>query len=157
MKRLIILLILFQFAFVYAEDPRDSGHDYLGTWVITETFQLNPFWIEDIFDPREADMMKGEIITYRKKEYVFQGKVYPIIQVNSEYYTSSSLREATTGSVIRGYGFEDLHLDGDVMEIRDVIFSTAGPDSLGRCLFVVDNNTILIDWRGWIFKAVKKS
>ena len=157
MKRVFLLLILLKVAFVYAEDPRDSGHDYLGTWVITETFQLNPFWIEDIFDPREASLLEGEIIAYRKNEFVFQGKVYPIFQVNSEYYTSSSLREATDGSVTHGYGFEDLHLSRDVKEIRGIIFQAGRSADFGRCLFVIDNNTILIDWRGWIFKAVKKS
>ncbi len=155
MKKLLFLFLLLNFAFVYAEDSRDSNYEYLGTWIITETFQLDSLWIEDIYDLSEAEMMKGEIIVYRKNEYVFQNKVYPIFRVSSDYYTSSSLRDATNGSVTHGYGFDDLHLYENVKEIRDVVFSTSGEDSLGRCFFVVDNNTILIHWRGWVFKAEK--
>ena len=91
----------------------------------------------------------------RKNEYIFQNRIYPILKVDSTYCTSSSLKEETNGSVTHGYDFEDLRLSGNIKEIRDVIFFTAGSDYLGRCLFVVDCNTILIHWRGWIFKAVK--
>ena len=153
--KFFFLFLLLKVAFIYAEDTRNRTYEYLGTWIIIETFQLDPLWMEDIYDSREAGIMEGEIITYRKNEYIFQNKIYPILQVNSKYYTSSSLRDATNGSVTHGYDFEDLHLTENVKEIRDVVFFTAGTDSLGRCLFVVDNNTILIHWRGWIFKAVK--
>ena len=155
MKKLFFLFLLFRFTFVYAEDPRDRTYEYFGSWVIIESFQLDSLWIEDIYDPEEASVMEGEIIVYRENEYIFQNKIYPILEVDSDYCTSSSLRDATNGSVTHGYGFEDLRLFGDVKEIRDVVFFTAGEDFLGRCLFVVDCNTILIHWRGWIFKAVK--
>ena len=155
MEKMLFLFLLFIFTLIYGEDPRNSNYEYLGTWIITETFQLDSLWIEDIYDSSEAEIMEGEIIVYKKNEYIFQNNVYPIIKVNSDYYTSASLRDATNGSVAQGYGFEDLHLNKNVKEIRDVVFSTASEDSLGRCFFVVDNNTILIHWRGWVFKAEK--
>ena len=68
MKKIFFLIVLLKLAYVYAEDSRDRTYEYLGSWLIIETFQLDSLWIEDIFDSEEASIMEGEIIVYITSE-----------------------------------------------------------------------------------------
>ena len=157
MKRKYICLILsvLLLAPLYTEDKQPDICSYEGAWIIINTYPVDVMWIEDIEDPAEAEAICGEMIVYRKDYYVFRNKIYPILGIKSKWYTSPQLYDASRGSVTHGYDFEDLKVPENITRIRDIVFFTAGESTLGRCIYVIDENTILIHWRGWIFKAIR--
>ena len=54
---------------------------------------------------------------------------------------------------MKSYDYKDLRVPDNIKVIRDVVFSYEGEPDFGRCFFVLDSETLLIHWRGWIFKA----
>ncbi len=139
-------------------DIRDSSYSFIGEWKITETFKLDPQWAADIYDPKIAEAIIGKEIVYRNESAIFQNKEYHIRRITANsYYNSKELKKATTGSGVKSYNFKDLHISEDIQEIRKVVIlfeeDEVGISIFGRTFFVVDSETMLIHWLGWIFKA----
>ncbi|MCR5063200.1 MAG: hypothetical protein K6A89_07960, partial [Treponema sp.] len=70
-------------------------------------------------------------------------------------YTTEQLKKATTGSGVKSYNFKDLHIPDDIKVIRyiTIFYEEDEYPIFGYALYVVDSETLLIHWRGWIFKA----
>ena len=137
-------------------DARDSSYSFIGEWKITETFKLDPQWAADIFDEKEAEAIIGKEIVYRNESAIFQNKEYHIRRITANsYYNSKELKEASTGSGVKSYNFKDLHIPDDIKVIRDItiFYEEKEYPIFGYSLYVVDSETLLIHWRGWIFKA----
>ena len=142
---------------LYEPDPRDSSYPFIGEWKITETFKLDPQWAADIYDPKIAEAIIGEKIIYENEILKFRNKKYHMLEISNRYYTTEGLKNATTGSGVKSYDFKDLHISEDIQEIRKVVIlfeeDEVGISIFGRTFFVVDSETLLIHWLGWIFKT----
>ena len=136
-------------------DARDSSYSFIGEWKITETFKLDPQWAADIYDPKIAEAIIGEKIIYENGILKFRNKEYHMYKISNRYYTSKELKEASTGSGVKSYNFKDLHIPDDIKVIRDItiFYEEKEYPIFGYSLFVVNSETILIHWLGWIFKA----
>ena len=136
-------------------DARDSSYSFIGEWKITETFKLDPQWAADIYDPKIAEAIIGEKIIYENEILKFKNKEYHMFEISNRYYTSKELKEASTGSGVKSYNFKDLHISDDIKVIRDItiFYEEKEYPIFGYSLFVVNSETILIHWLGWIFKA----
>lgn len=143
---------------IWKPDPRDVLYPFEGKWRVIETYELDPVWAGDIFDAEEAEKYIGETVVYKGDNVFFQGYKFYIIHESNSYFTSSEeLREATTpgsgNSPVKSYDYKDLRVPDNIKVIRSVVFSYGGEPDFGRCFYMLDSETLLIDWRGWIFKA----
>ena len=136
-------------------DARDSSYSFIGEWKITETFKLDPQWAADIYDPKIAEAIIGEKIIYENGILKFRNKEYHMFEISNRYFTTEQLKKATTGSGVKSYNFKDLHIPDDIKVIRDItiFYEEKEYPIFGYSLFVVNSETILIHWLGWIFKA----
>ena len=136
-------------------DARDSSYSFIGEWKITETFKLDPQWAADIYDPKIAEAIIGEKIVYENEILKFRNNEYHMYKISNRYYTTEQLKKATTGSGVKSYDFKDLHIPDDIKVIRDItiFYEEKEYPIFGYSLFVVNSETILIHWLGWIFKA----
>jgi hypothetical protein len=107
--------------------------------------------LEEYLNDYEAEEYIGEIIHYKDAEYIFREKKYTIRSIDSNYYTSEQLRESTRGSGTPGYTFQDLKIVNQDI-IRDVWFKVV-ERSFGNWFYVLNNNKIIIRYRGYFFLA----
>ena len=136
-------------------DARDSSYSFIGEWKITETFKLDPQWAADIYDPKIEEAIIGEKIIYENGILKFRNNEYHMFEISNRYFTTEQLKKATTGSGVKSYNFKDLHIPDDIKVIRDItiFYEEKEYPIFGYSLFVVNSETILIHWLGWIFKA----
>ncbi len=153
MKKLFVLsLVAFISLSLYA-DERDSCYDYTGTWKIVDYFSIDGILIRYLC-PQEADEYIDKIIEYTDTEYIFEGKRHSSIFIESNYYTNEELKESTRASGTPGYDFSDLNISS-LNVIRDVWFKIVGESDFGRWFYVLNNNRIIIQYRGYFFLADK--
>ncbi len=141
-------------------DIQDKLYSFSGTWKIEEIFELNPLFINDIYNSNDAFLLQNKKIQFTENEILFQDDVYHIKKIATDiYYTSEELAFDTHGSYAVSYDFSKLRLPDNIKKIRYVVLYTEeeydGIPFFGTSFFVTGNNTILIHWRGWIFKAVR--
>ena len=157
-KKILLSFIILCMYFPVVSIEYNPKNDFTGKWKIVDIFNLDAQYIDDIYDPGEAYNMMGEIITYNagsyqlyhlKKNILFDG-----VYVNI-YYDSEKLKKDTTGGWVKSYDFNDLKIPENIKEIRFVSLMVY-ERVFGSAFFVVDNNTLLFHWRGWIFKAIRQ-
>ena len=135
------------------EFVRDS-YSYIGEWEITDVCEADASILNDIYDPAEANRLIGERIAYTNDEVLFREEKRRIIKFSTEYFTYEQLGYDLRNSLINP------RLAGDFKEIRQVSLFMESIElepiifhPFGEYFFFVDDRTLLIHWRGWIFKA----
>jgi hypothetical protein len=132
-------------------DIRDCCYNYKGIWKIESCFSVDGI-LEEYLNDYEAEGYIGEIIHYKDVEYIFKEKKYTIRSIDSNYYTSEQLRESTRGSGTPGYDFHELKIINQDI-IRDVWFEIVEEWGFGNWLYVLDDNKIIIRYKGYFFLA----
>jgi hypothetical protein len=148
MIKIIIIIFLFN-TLVYA-DERDITYNYIGTWEIISCFSIDGILV-DYLNEKQAVEYIGKTIVYGNDFILFLNNIYIIKSIISEYYTSDDLRRVTRGSGTPGFNFFNLKID-DLICIRSVIFNNTA-SSFGGSIFVINNGQIIINHRGFFFRA----
>jgi hypothetical protein len=154
MKKWVILISIMIIVFIgimFNVNKKGRYYNYIGFWRVGDYFSIDGI-LEEYLTKEEAEEFRGEIIVYRKDAYIFRNKIYPFVEIDSNYFNSTQLKEYTKGSGTPGYDFSDLNITKYNI-IREVWFSVAGDWTFGNSIFVLDSNKIIITHKGFFFIA----
>ena len=134
---------------------------YIGKGKVDNIFVINEDYLGlGDFTKEQACAYMGAIIEYDKKGIIFANKKF-INQRNVEesFFTDEQLKSYTTGTWYPGYTFKDLRITNKIIKEINIYIHDEKIDYyvFGSSFYQINNDEIIITYRGWFYHAVRIS
>lgn len=131
---------------------------YIGKWKVDRIFTVNEDYhvIGDLIK-NEAYAYMGVIIEYDRGGIVLDGeKFINTREIQENFFTDEQLKYYTRGSWYPGYTFKDLGITEKIIkEIFVHAKNNRGLSIFGAVFYQINDNELIIKYRGWFYHAVR--
>ena len=131
---------------------------YIGKWKVDRIFTVNEDYhvIGDLIK-NEAYAYMGVIIEYDREGIVLDGeKFINTRKIQENFFTDEQLKYYTRGSWYPGYTFKDLGITEKIIkEIFVHAKNNRGIPIFGAVFYQINDNELIIKYRGWFYHAVR--
>ena len=157
MKRMILIgIILVETMMLFSQEIQLRS--YIGKWKVDRIFTVNEDYhvIGDLIK-NEAYAYMGVIIEYDREGIVLDGeKFINTREIQENFFTDEQLKYYTRGSWYPGYTFKDLGITGKIIkEIFVHAKNNRGISIFGAVFYQINDNELIIKYRGWFYHAVR--
>ena len=157
MKRMILIgIILVETMMLFSQEIQLQS--YIGKWKVDRIFTVNEDYhvIGDLIK-NEAYAYMGVIIEYDREGIVLDGeKFINTRKIQENFFTDEQLKYYTRGSWYPGYTFKDLGITEKIIkEIFVHAKNNRGISIFGAVFYQINDNELIIEYRGWFYHAVR--
>lgn len=157
MKKMILIgMILVETMMLFSQEIQLQS--YIGKWKVDRIFTVNEDYhvIGDLIK-NEAYAYMGVIIEYDREGIVLDGeKFINTREIQENFFTDEQLKYYTRGSWYPGYTFKDLGITEKIIkEIFVHAKNNRGISIFGAVFYQINDNELIIKYRGWFYHAVR--
>ena len=157
MKKMILIgMILVETMMLFSQEIQLQS--YIGKWKVDRIFTVNEDYhvIGDLIK-NEAYAYMGVIIEYDREGIVLDGeKFINTRKIQENFFTDEQLKYYTRGSWYPGYTFKDLGITEKIIkEIFVHAKNNRGISIFGAVFYQINDNELIIEYRGWFYHAVR--
>ena len=157
MKKMILIgMILVETMMLFSQEIQLQS--YIGKWKVDRIFTVNEDYhvIGDLIK-NEAYAYMGVIIEYDREGIVLDGeKFINTREIQENFFTDEQLKYYTRGSWYPGYTFKDLGITEKIIkEIFVHAKNNRGISIFGAVFYQINDNELIIEYRGWFYHAVR--
>ena len=155
-RKLLIGMILVETMMLFSQEIQLQS--YIGKWKVDRIFTVNEDYhvIGDLIK-NEAYAYMGVIIEYDREGIVLDGeKFINTREIQENFFTDEQLKYYTRGSWYPGYTFKDLEITEKIIkEIFVHAKNNRGISIFGAVFYQINDNELIIKYRGWFYHAVR--
>lgn len=155
-RKLLIGMILVETMMLFSQEIQLQS--YIGKWKVDRIFTVNEDYhvIGDLIK-NEAYAYMGVIIEYDREGIVLDGeKFINTREIQENFFTDEQLKYYTRGSWYPGYTFKDLGITEKIIkEIFVHAKNNRGISIFGAVFYQINDNELIIKYRGWFYHAVR--
>lgn len=155
-RKLLIGMLLVVAVMLFSQEVQLRS--YIGKWKIDRIFTVNEDYhvIGDLIK-NEAYAYMGVIIEYDREGIVLDGeKFINTREIQENFFTDEQLKYYTRGSWYPGYTFKDLGITEKIIkEIFVHAKNNRGISIFGAVFYQINDNELIIEYRGWFYHAVR--
>lgn len=157
MKKMILIgMILVETMMLFSQEIQLQS--YIGKWKVDRIFTVNEDYhvIGDLIK-NEAYAYMGVIIEYDREGIILDGeKFINTREIQENFFTDEQLKYYTRGSWYPGYTFKDLGITEKIIkEIFVHAKNNRGISIFGAVFYQINDNELIIEYRGWFYHAVR--
>ena len=155
-RKLLIGIILVETMMLFSQEIQLRS--YIGKWKVDRIFTVNEDYhvIGDLIK-NEAYAYMGVIIEYDRERIILDGeKFINTREIQENFFTDEQLKYYTRGSWYPGYTFKDLGITEKIIkEIFVHAKNNRGISIFGAVFYQINDNELIIEYRGWFYHAVR--
>lgn len=155
-RKLLIGMILVETMMLFSQEIQLQS--YIGKWKVDRIFTVNEDYhvIGDLIK-NEAYAYMGVIIEYDREGIILDGeKFINTREIQENFFTDEQLKYYTRGSWYPGYTFKDLGITEKIIkEIFVHAKNNRGISIFGAVFYQINDNELIIIYRGWFYHAVR--
>ena len=155
-RKLLIGMLLVEAVMLFSQEIQLQS--YIGKWKVDRIFTVNEDYhvIGDLIK-NEAYAYMGVIIEYDREGIVLDGeKFINTRKIQENFFTDEQLKYYTRGSWYPGYTFKDLGITEKIIkEIFVHAKNNRGIPIFGAVFYQINDNELIIKYRGWFYHAVR--
>ena len=155
-RKLLIGIILVETMMLFSQEIQLRS--YIGKWKVDRIFTVNEDYhvIGDLIK-NEAYAYMGVIIEYDREGIILDGeKFINTREIQENFFTDAQLKYYTRGSWYPGYTFKDLGITEKIIkEIFVHAKNNRGISIFGAVFYQINDNELIIKYRGWFYHAVR--
>ena len=155
-RKLLIGIILVETMMLFSQEIQLRS--YIGKWKVDRIFTVNEDYhvIGDLIK-NEAYAYMGVIIEYDREGIILDGeKFINSREIQENFFTDEQLKDYTRGSWYPGYTFKDLGITEKIIkEIFVHAKNNRGISIFGAVFYQINDNELIIEYRGWFYHAVR--
>ena len=157
MKKMVLIgMLLVEAVMLFSQEIQLQS--YIGKWKVDRIFTVNEDYhvIGDLIK-NEAYAYMGVIIEYDREGIVLDGeKFINTRKIQENFFTDEQLKYYTRGSWYPGYTFKDLGITEKIIkEIFVHAKNNRGIPIFGAVFYQINDNELIIKYRGWFYHAVR--
>ena len=157
MKKMVLIgMLLVEAVMLFSQEIQLQS--YIGKWKVDRIFTVNEDYhvIGDLIK-NEAYAYMGVIIEYDREGIVLDGeKFINTRKIQENFFTDEQLKYYTRGSWYPGYTFKDLEITEKIIkEIFVHAKNNRGISIFGAVFYQINDNELIIKYRGWFYHAVR--
>ena len=155
-RKLLIGIILVETMMLFSQEIQLRS--YIGKWKVDRIFTVNEDYhvIGDLIK-NEAYAYMGVIIEYDREGIILDGeKFINTEKVQEGFFTDEQLKDYTRGSWYPGYTFKDLGITEKI--IKEIFVHAKNNRRIsifGAVFYQINDNELIIKYRGWFYHAVR--
>ena len=155
-RKLLIGMILVETMMLFSQEIQLQS--YIGKWKVDRIFTVNEDYhvIGDLIK-NEAYAYMGVIIEYDREGIILDGeKFINTREIQENFFTDEQLKYYTRGSWYPGYTFKDLGITEKI--IKEIFLhakNNRGISIFGAVFYQINDNELIIIYRGWFYHAVR--
>ena len=156
-RKLLIGMLLVEAVMLFSQEVQLRS--YIGKWKVNRIFTVNEDYhvIGDLIK-NEAYAYMGVIIEYDREGIVLDGeKFINTRKIQENFFTDEQLKYYTRGSWYPGYTFKDLGITEKI--IKEVYMDISNKEIdyyvFGFSFYQINDNELIIKYRGWFYHAVR--
>lgn len=155
-RKLLIGMLLVEAVMLFSQEVQLRS--YIGKWKIDRIFTVNEDYhvIGDLIK-NEAYAYMGVIIEYDAGGIILDGeKFINTEKVQEGFFTDEQLKDYTRGSWYPGYTFKDLGITEKI--IKEIFVHAKNNRRIsifGAVFYQINDNELIIKYRGWFYHAVR--
>lgn len=155
-RKLLIGMLLVEAVMLFSQEIQLQS--YIGKRKVDRIFTVNEDYhvIGDLIK-NEAYAYMGVIIEYDREGIVLDGeKFINTREIQENFFTDEQLKYYTRGSWYPGYTFKDLGITEKIIkEIFVHAKNNRGISIFGAVFYQINDNELIIKYRGWFYHAVR--
>jgi hypothetical protein len=157
MKKMVLIgMLLVEAVMLFSQEVQLRS--YIGKWKVDRIFTVNEDYhvIGDLIK-NEAYAYMGVIIEYDREGIVLDGeKFINTRKIQENFFKDEQLKYYTRGSWYPGYTFKDLGITEKIIkEIFVHAKNNRGISIFGAVFYQINDNELIIKYRGWFYHAVR--
>lgn len=155
-RKLLIGMLLVETMMLFSQEIQLQS--YIGKWKVDRIFTVNEDYhvIGDLIK-NEAYAYMGVIIEYDREGTVLDGeKFINTRKIQENFFTDEQLKYYTRGSWYPGYTFKDLGITEKI--IKEIFVHAKNNRRIsifGAVFYQINDNELIIKYRGWFYHAVR--
>lgn len=155
-RKLLISMLLVETMMLFSQEIQLRS--YIGKWKVDRIFTVNEDYhvIGDLIK-NEAYAYMGVIIEYDREGIVLDGeKFINTREIQENFFTDEQLKYYTRGSWYPGYSFKDLGITEKI--IKEIFVHAKNNRRIsifGAVFYQINDNELIIKYRGWFYHAVR--
>ena len=157
MKKMVLIgMLLVEAVMLFSQEVQLRS--YIGKWKVDRIFTVNEDYhvIGDLIK-KEAYAYMGVIIEYDREGIILDGeKFINTRKIQENFFKDEQLKYYTRGSWYPGYTFKDLGITEKIIkEIFVHAKNNRGISIFGAVFYQINDNELIIKYRGWFYHAVR--